>query len=177
MIEEQDGDLGTPFTQSELHSIAVYCQHTACPIPKAVSNCLLQESSTARLASVCLAAALIFSDFMIFGFGFWFLFESLGTADDSLLLTIAWFIKGMVFELFVVGFITVSSLAAASNCFSYKLAAAILAAVIVFGGLFAAVWIFITPMDTYGIRTEIIFTSEAFLNTIVATVVFTLLVR
>ena len=176
MIEEDDDGLGA-FSQSELHSIAVFCQHTDCPIPKTVSSCLLRESSTARLAAVCCVFAILTSIYMNIGFVLWVLLMGLGTTDDSLLFPIAWFTKGLVFEICLVGFLTLSSLAGALNGFSCKSAAAILAAATFWGGVIAGVWIFVSPSDKYGFREEMTLTAAVVIFTSVATLLYTWLAR
>ena len=124
---------------SELQ-FAAFCQHANCPISKAVSSCLLRESSTARLATVFIICALVIPLYIMVGSAFWFAIMSVENADSGLLVTVASFFRSVAFKFcIIVVFFLFSSLAVALNGFSYKSAAAILAAAICFGGIFAAI--------------------------------------
>ena len=156
MIEEQD-DGPHELSQSELHSIAVFCQRTGCPLPKEVSSCLLRESTSAKLGSVIFCFAFVVSLYTIFGFGFWLGLMSLGVVDDVVLIPVAWLMRGMTFEFIVQIFVLFVSFGGALNGFTINLAAAFLAAVMICGIVGTAVWYVVTPNDEYGIRTEGIF--------------------
>ena len=175
MIEEEDGPKN--IMQSELHSIALFCQHTDCPLPKEVSSCLLRESSTARLATMIICAGLVLSIYIILGLFLWLGLMGLGVANNSFLASIAGLTRGMILELQIILVVYTISLATALNGISFNTAAALLATVVVCGGFMSAVWIVTTPNDSYGVRTQLIFLGEGSINFILATVFFTLLVR
>jgi len=172
MIEEQDNG-SQNIMQSELHSIAVFCQHTNCPIPKQVSSFLLRESSSARLGNICVLVGFFVSVYSLLCLILWISLMSFGTADDSLLSIMTSFARGMAFELVLFLGFSLSALAVALNGFSYKSAAAILAAVVFLGGAFAFIWLFVAPTNPYGVQVEILLTAEVLVNVIAATVLFT----
>ena len=156
MIEEQD-DGTQNLMQSDLHSIAVFCQLTGCPLPKVVSTYLLRESTTAKLASVIFCSAIVISLFVCFVFGGLLGLMYVGTVDDKFLLLLAWFTRGMARELFFQIFIVLVLFAAALIGLSFNFIVAMIAAVTFSGVCATLVWYLVAPTDDYGIRSYGVF--------------------
>ena len=149
----EDGALN--LSQSELHSIAVFCQHSDCQSPKEVSGYLLREDNSARVSTVILFAIC----FGLFGILFWIGFMTVGIADNSFFISVVWLFRGMGYV--PIFLIFLSSLAVAVNGYSSTSAAAILAVVVYIGGCAAVIWILNSPrILTNFIRGAVIFLGE-----------------
>ena len=99
-----------PFAKAELHSIAVFCEQTNCPLPKEVNSCLRREGANAALASALLVVSIVCSVGMVAVLLIW-----LGSAKIGVLPTLRnealfWYILGRVNSLLILGCVFWSAL-------------------------------------------------------------------
>lgn len=100
-----DRQVAQPLSKSELHSIAVFCEQSKCPLPKVVSGCLLEEGTQATLAGALLLFA-VHVTMLLGGVLFAILgLESLGVISDEEFGPLAWFVRGYSMSLGLVGWI------------------------------------------------------------------------
>lgn len=100
-----DGTALRPLTISELHSIAVFCEQTKCPLPKEVSGCLIQEGTNAALASALLTIAvnisIVVGGFLILLLGC----TAFVSVSADTFTSLAWFVRGHVFACALIGIV------------------------------------------------------------------------
>lgn len=137
----QAGDGTHSLGKSELRSIAVYCEHTNCKMPKEVSSHLQNDGTNAAMATAFLSIAAVTS----VGLGVMMCFF-LGLDNFDLLRfinfnSLSWFVRGHLFACAVIGILFWSMLLGALQGLSLVTAGGIVGVTLVVGSLYFSVFL------------------------------------
>ena len=137
------------FDRAELHSIAVFCEQTSCPLPKEVSSCLRKEAKNAALVSALLIGSILCGLVLAGPTFYWLGSVRLGLStvlrgdrDTEL----AWFALGQITTCIVITVVLWSSLLILLTGWTLKAAVGIFGLVTGFGILDFSVWIIGTDL-------------------------------